>query len=911
MKRKSYHIMDKLNTRIEQYLTRTILIFLLFKAGAVYGYELEVKSLKCDFQEDPAGIENKNPGLSWEIYSDQRNINQAVFQVMVASSMENLNADDADIWNPGITQSDQSIQIQYEGKPLKSATRYYWKVRVQDQHGVFSPFSKASFFETGMLEEGDWKADWIYGPNLESDACPWFRKTFNVESLPSRATAFVGSVGYHELYINGRKVSDAILTPSVSDLSKRALYNTYDITPYLKKGKNAVAIWLASGWADFQDFNPPADFGRNKKPLCIVQMHLDRDRLVLSDSTWRYSPSNTWHLGKWENSDFGGDSVNAMIAMKDWNQPEFDDSSWESVGVDDPRLHLTSDHIEPNRMVKQIRASAISPVSDGVYQVAMDKLYTGWIEVNVKGRPGNQVIIRASAHPDKTVEFNQRNVYVIGPDGQGTFRNRFSYHEIGYVNIEGLDYEPDLADIVGYQVTNDRKVIGGFDCSDTLLKQIFDITAYNYENLSTGGMSVDCPHRERLGYGGDGHGSLEIALDAYSSHPFFTKWAQDWVDIQDENGRINHTAPTLGGGGGPAWSGFILTMPWEVYLSYGDRRILESTFPSAVRWLDYIARHVGEDGLLGIPSPGHWEYVQDKRWLFLGDWATPHGSEESNTPEAALFNNCYYVYVLGLAAEMAGILDQPDKALAYQELARQITNAINDKFFDPETHTYIDTRQTHCVMPLIAGVVPAEDIRAVQENLEQEILVNRDGHFDTGIHGTYYLVKYLTAQDRSDLIHTLASQTTFPGYGFFISKGYITWPEYWHECNSIMHGCLNGIGGWFQRGLAGIRADPASPGYRKMVIKPAVSAHLEWVNAYHDSPYGRIACNWKNINGHLEVVIIIPANTSATVCIPATDAARVTESGKLPADARGVTFLGEEKGHAIFLVGSGKYNFKI
>jgi alpha-L-rhamnosidase len=899
--------MARLNTRKVPYFNRTILLFLLIKVGAVYGYELEVKSLKCDFQYDPLGIDNKNPGLSWEIYSDQQNVKQEAFQVLVASSLENLNVDDADIWNPGIIQSNQSIQIKYEGIALESAIRYYWKVRVQNQNGIFSPFSDAAFFESGMLEKGDWKADWIYGPNLESDACPWFRKTFSVESLPLRATAFVGSVGYHELYVNGRKVSNAILTPSVSDLRKRALYNTYDVTPYLKRGKNAVVIWLASGWADFQDFNPPADFGRDKKPLCIVQMHLDRDRLVISDSTWRYSPSNTWHLGKWENSDFGGDSVNAMISIKDWDQPEFDDSRWNGVAVNNPGLALTSDHLEPNRMVKQIRASVINQVSAGVYQVAMDKLYTGWIEVNVKGSPGNQVIIMASAHRDKGVEFNQRNVYVIGLDGQGTFRNRFSYHEIGYVTIEGLDYEPDIVDIVGYQVTNDRRVTGGFDCSDTLLKQIYDITVYNYENLSTGGMSVDCPHRERLGYGGDGHGSLEIALDAYASHSFFSKWAQDWCDIQDENGRINHTAPTLGGGGGPAWSGFILTMPWAVYLSYGDTMILEHTFPSASRWLDYMARHVGQDGLLGIPSPGDWEYIDSTRWVFLGDWATPHGSEASYTPEASLFNNCYYVYVLGLATKMAEILDKPDKVRIYQEQARRIAQAINEKFFDPEKHTYIDTRQTHCVMPLIAGVVQPEQVQAVLANLEREILVHQKGHFDTGIHGTYYLVKYLTEQDRSDLIHTLASQTTFPSYGFFIKNGYVTWPELWQECNSIMHGCLNGIGGWFIRGLAGIRTDPASPGYRNIIIKPAVSGNLEWVNGHHESPYGRIACNWKKQEQSLEMEITIPANASATVYVPTSDASRVTVGGLHSSD--GMTFLREEEGYAVYRVGSGDYHY--
>ena len=229
-------MMGELNTRIGHFFKRIILLVLLLQAVQVSGYVLKVKSLKCDFQVNPTGVDNKKPGLSWEIYSDLRNVYQEAFQVLVASSMEKLNANDADIWNPGIILSGQSIQIKYAGIALESATMYYWKVRVKDQQGVFSAFSEASFFETGLLETEDWKADWIYGSAIEPDACPWFRKTFNLESLPSRATAFVGSVGYHELYVNGKKVSEAVLNPSVSDLRKRALYNTYDLTPYLKKG---------------------------------------------------------------------------------------------------------------------------------------------------------------------------------------------------------------------------------------------------------------------------------------------------------------------------------------------------------------------------------------------------------------------------------------------------------------------------------------------------------------------------------------------------------------------------------------------------------------------------------------------------------------------------------------------------
>ena len=238
-----------------------------------------------------------------------------------------------------------------------------------------------------------------------------------------------------------------------------------------------------------------------------------------------------------------------------------------------------------------------------------------------------------------------------------------------------------------------------------------------------------------------------------------------------------------------------------------------------------------------------------------------------------------------------------------------IARAINRKFFDPVAHTYLDTRQTHCVMPLMAGVVPAEHVPAVQANLEKEIRVHQKGHFDTGIHGTYYLVKYLREQDRSDLIHTLASRTTFPSYGYFIRQGYITWPEHWHECNSILHGCLNGIGGWFIRGLSGIRCDPAHPGYREIIIKPATEGDLEWADGFHHAPYGRITCNWQKKADGLAMQVSIPANTDATVFVPAADASGVRMDGLI--NTEGVTFLREEKGYAIYRVGSGDYHFTV
>jgi alpha-L-rhamnosidase len=301
------------------------------------------------------------------------------------------------------------------------------------------------------------------------------------------------------------------------------------------------------------------------------------------------------------------------------------------------------------------------------------------------------------------------------------------------------------------------------------------------------------------------------------------------------------------------------------------------------------------------------------RWLFLGDWANPHGQEVSDSREASLFNNCYYVYVLKIASDIAHILEMEDIAEAYRTKARKVSEAVNRSFYDPIHYTYIDTRQTHLVMPLIAGIVPEKDIPQVEQKLREEILVNQDGHFDTGIHGTYYLTRYLTETGRHELLNTLMNQTTYPGFGEIISRGEITWPEYWHPVNSRVHGCLNGIGGWFQRGILGMQINPETPGYKHFLIKPAFLDSLQWAKGHHISPYGSIEVSWEKTKDSYILEIDIPENTSASVIIPARSENDITEnareSGKALQDARGVSFIGMENGNAVLNVGSGHYKF--
>ena len=872
---------------------------------------LKLENLKCEYQISPRGVEKDQPFLSWEIKaSAKRNIIQNSYRIIVVESNKIPSENNQFFWDSGVISSGQSVNIKYKGKPLESAKKYYWKVQIRDNKGVESEFSEWASFETGILKDEDWISKWVHAPTDVSNNYPFLKYNFTIENIPDFAPAYIASVGFHELYINGQKISDAVLSPSVSDLRNRVLYSSYDIASYLNKGENNIVIWLAAGWANFKDGNPKASFGIDKSPLCKAQFKINNDWLA-TDKSWKFTSSNTSHYGYWQNGNFGGDIIDDSGRDIIWTQDINNENLWANVDEVELDLKVSSDFVEPNRTTKNRSAIGVKKLAEGKYQFTMDKIYTGWIEASLEGKPGQEIRISASSWPDKEEEFNQRNTVVLDESGKAIFCNRFTYHQVEYITISGIDYQPELADIRGYQVTNDRARIGDFECSNNLLNKIYNYTCYTYESLSTGGMTVDCPHRERLGYGGDGHGSLEIALDAFASHSFFTKWGQDWVDIQDMNGRINHTAPTLGGGGGPAWSGFILTMPWDVYLNYGDTRILETTFSAAQKWLSYLEKNENDKGLLDIVSPGEWEYSGDKQWLFLGDWANPRKNEKSHSPEAALFNNCYYVYVLKIASNIAEILKMKEMALKYKTKAEEISEAVNHSFYNPDDNTYIDSRQTHLVLPLIAGVVPENDISKVETKLKEEILVSQDGHFDTGIHGTYFLVKYLTEKNHQDLLYTLTSQTTYPSYGEIIERGEITWPEYWSECNSRVHGCLNGIGGWFQRGILGIQPDPKKVGYKEFIVKPAFHDSLQWAKGHHVSPYGNINVSWKRTDQMYSLELIVPENTVATLFIPAKAESEIWENNKPIKSSKEIQLLRFENNIAELKLGSGAYQFKV
>lgn len=866
-----------------------------------------VVQLRCEYLRDPIGIDTIKPRLSWMVESDRRGRRQTVYQIVIASSPELLANEHGDLWDSGKVVSDLSVLVEYAGLPLASGTRCYWKVRIWDEDGVASDWSSTARFTVGLLAADDWKGQWIGMATASDHDEPWFRKTFALKQKPESAVVYVGSIGYHELFINGRRVGDRVLSPSISDLTKRALYVTHDIADYLQPGKNVIAVWLAPGWSLFRGVNPGTDFQFSKSPLLIAQIDVwsgaETQTLLATDSSWKCRLSSERHLGEWTYTNFGGDRIDATQDIPGWNNIGLDDATWASVAIYQLDRTLSSDLVPPNRKQETIHPLSVTEIGPHKYRVDMGRLFAGWIETKLNGRPGRTIAVSTSYNDQIECQYNQRNEYVLSATGEGAFCNHFAYHGIRYVTIDGLDDAPALTEVIGHRVGNDFERTGSFDCSNKLLKEIYDTDVNTLLNLTTGGVMVDCPHRERLGYGDTCQTSIEAMAAAVDAAAFYTKWARDWRDIQADSGYVGHTAPTRDGGGGPCWSGSMMMIPWSLYQLYGDRRALEDVYEPMKRWLQFLQTKCDAEGLLvPFPPPSGTAFLQ---WCFIGDWVTPHGSELSDSPEALYFNNCYYLLAVQTAAEIARALNNKEDAAAHEMLAERIAAAINKRYFDPARNIYLDTRQSRYAMALVSGAVPENHRSAVHANLCREILVNQNAHLDVGDPVFYYMTQYLTDHNASDIVFAYMNQPTYPGYGHFIQRGLNTWPETWDAQGpeaSMIHGCFTGISAWFVRGVLGIRSDPAAPGFRHFVIKPAVVGDITWAKGEYRSPYGRIGCDWKLDNGMLKVTVDVPPNSSATVCLPAKDSAAIKKADPS---------VRVENGRAVFDLRAGRHDLSI
>ena len=841
-----------------------LLYFILTSCNSVNS--LQLYDLKCENLRNPMAVDKTTPRFSWKIESSQNGTEQTAFQLLVASDVSLLKEGKADFWDSGKVKSSSSVLVPYNGKKLSSGIAAVWKVRVWDNHGNVSQWSEPANFGIGLLNSDDWQAKYIaFNTDAGFRECPQLFTSFNVEQPGKKYLLHVNSLGYHEVYLNGQKVGNGVLTPAVSQFNKRSLINTYDVSDLIQKGRNDLLLWLGSGW-----YTTGLPGVVNDGPVVRAQLEKvtgnQRNVIVATDSNWKGRISSYNRYGNWKPQRFGGEIVNGTFAKGDL-QVDASNRNWNPVSVIDVPEHAVSPQMtELNAIKDTLTPKAIIEVGQDTFLVDMGKNLTGWLEFHFPAlQKGQEITMGYCDHLTKDGKFNDRNQndrYVASGIAPEFFINKFNYHGFRYIRVTGLKDMPSSDSIRTYLVRTNYEVASGFECSDPDLNSIHNMLNYTLQCLSLGGDLVDCPQLERLGYGGDGNASTLTAQTMYNLAPLYANWLQAWADVEREDGGMPHTAPNpYKAGGGPYWCGFIITASWKTFVNYGDTLVLKKYYPVMQKWLGYVHKYT-VDGLLK-----RWPDTDYRNW-YLGDWASPEGVDQTAQTSVDLVNNSFIAVCFNDMQKIARVLGKTEDEKMYASKKEQLQKKIHETFFNKVSNTYGTGTQIDLAFPMIAGVVPENNWDDVQNSLYDETQTTRSGHFACGLVGLPVLTEWVTENNAPDLMYSMMKKRDYPGYLYMIDNGATTTWEHWDGARSRIHNCYNGTGSWFYQAVGGIHPLEDFPAYQKVRIEPQIPEGVTWAKTYKVTPYGKLSVNWKWNNGKMEMELEIPVGVDAEVVFP-------------------------------------------
>ena len=893
------------------YMKLTSLLLALASLPALAN--LSPDQLKCEYLDNPLGIDNPQPRLSWILESKQRAEKQTAYQILAATSEALLKSDSGDLWDTGKVASDQTVQVVYGGRALSSCQRCCWKVRVWDKDGKTSTYSLPAYWEMGILSPQDWQGQWIANTSdTNSLPAPLLRHAFTLDGKIKQARAYICGLGYYELHVNGNKIGDHLLDPGYTRYDRRDLYVTYDVTDALRRGKNAVGVILGNGWYNVQT---KAVWNFHKAPWraapkLLMQLRVEytdgRIETIVTDSRWTTSTGPITF-----DSIYGGETYDARAEKPGWDKPDYDDSTWSMAQVvSPPGGKLAAQMMPPIKAdpnIKPIKPVKLTEPRPGVFLFDMGQNFAGFAELRVRGPAGAKVVLKYGERVSKNGMIDradiqqhivsvdpsqqyQTDTYILAGKGLETWHSRFDYHGFQYVEVTGFPGKPTLDTLRGIFIHSAVPVAGEFQCSNPLLNRIWTAGRWSYlSNLQ--GIPTDCPQREKNGWTGDAHLAAEQGLFNYAPAAVYTKWINDLGDEQRPTGELPGIVPTSGWGyswgNGPAWDSAFLLIPYYLYEYCGDTKVLCDHYDGLKRYVDYLTSKANG----GIVNIG------------LNDWAP----FKTATP-TDITSTAYYYRDTQIVALTAGLLGNDADARKYADLAVSIKTAFNDKFYQSNTGLYGNGSQTSLSCALYQGLVEPANKARVLSNLVAAV-EKTNNHIDTGILGAKYLLNALLENGRADVAYRIASQKDLPSWGWWIEQGATTLWEQWNGSESRNHIMYGDISAWFYKALAGINPDPAIPAFKHFTIKPNLVGGLTSAKATYDSVHGRIVSDWNSTNGRFDLTVTIPANTSANVYVPVADPASIKEGRKPAVNAEGAKLLRVEDGRTLFEVGSGTYHF--
>jgi len=894
----------------------------------------EVTTLRCEYLTNPLGIDVTRPRLSWVMEvggqrsasfakstsaMEDREQKQTGYQVLVASSEELLAKDRGDLWNSGKVASVQSIQVEYTGKPLVSRLHCYWKVRIWDQDGKPTGWSTPAHWSMGLLKPEDYKARWIGVSQSEVTDWPkprYLRRGFVLDGVVRRATVYASALGLYELRLNGQRVGDHQLAPEWTDYYTRVQVQTYDVTPLLRNGANAIGATLGNGWycGGWQHWEEKIRANYGTDPSLLVQLEIEfadgHRETIASDDSWRGMADGLLQFtGIYE-----GVTYDARKEMPGWDSPGFDDSKWLALqmrGADLKVGKLVWQRGQPIRAIREIKPVAITEPKPGVYVFAFDQNMVGWCRVRFRGKVGETVELQHGEmlNPDGTVFLGnllvvsnhriQLDQYTFRSEDAETFEPAFTYHGFQYVEVRGLKEKPDLNSLVGVVVNSDCPETGEFTCSDSLLNRLAQNILWSQRGNYMG-IPTDCPQRnERGGYTGDAQFFMRTAVYNMDVSAFFNKWLVDVCeDAQMPDGHIADRAPHYGTGDSwyIGWGDAGIICPYEIYRNYGDTHVIREHYAAMKRYLDAMNRN-SKEGLFTGNIGG-------------GDWLATGGGVADD-----VMGTAYLALDFKLMAEMAEAIGETRDAATFQDKFAGIAKAFAKAYINGDGNIK-ESSQSGFALAFTIGLVPPALKEKMMARFAEEVR-RFDWHPRTGFVGTPRLLPGLHLAGKDDDAYKLLLTMTAPSWLYPVSVGATTIWKRWDAwdgtnakggMNSLNHYSFGAVGEYLFGMIGGIQPD--SPGYKQIRIHPVIRDGLSWANTRYLSIRGQIVSNWKREGDKLTMEVTIPANTTATVYVPTGDAAGVTEGGSPIDKVKGVKFLRMENSTAVYGVGSGTYRFQ-
>ncbi len=882
--------------------------------------------LRCEYKVDPIGIDSVHPRLSWQLRSDARGVVQTAYRVQVARDVATWKKKNV-VWDSGRVASDRSIHVSYEGPALESGRRYYWRVRVWDGDGRASKWSAPAHWEMGLLRPEDWQARWI-SPAADDDTskpqpAPMLRGTFTVDGTVESVRAYVTSLGLYELEINGKRVGDQLFTPGWTSYHNQLQYQTYDVTGHLRRGENVVGATLGDGW--YRGYVGWGDDARNLygdalSLLCELRItYADgRVQVVGTDETWRSATGPILH------SDiYMGEAYDARLERPGWSAPGYDDSGWAGVRtVDQSKEILVAPAGPPVRRIDELRPVGILETPAGETVVDLGQNMVGWVRLKVRGPEGTRVTLRHAEVLDREGNFYTANLrkatqlvtYVLKGDGDEVYEPHFTFQGFRYVAVDGYPGALTPQSLTGVVIHSDMPRTGWFETSEPLLNQL----QHNIEWGQKGNfldVPTDCPQRdERMGWTGDAQVFARTAAFNREVAGFFTKWLADVAFDQNDEGSIPFVVPDVlsrGGrfaGGSAAWADAATIIPWTMYLSYGDTRLLEQQYDSMKAWVEYMRRQAGEEAL--------WN-----TGFHFGDWLA-FNSTSSDYPGATtgkdLISAAFFAHSTDLLLRTAEVLGRSEDVAEYRALLPRIKKAFQREFVTAAGRVGENT-QTAYVLALQFDLLPEDVRREAARRLAAEVRTR--GHLTTGFVGTPYLCHVLSRYGELDLAYQLLNRREYPSWLYPVTQGATTIWERWDGqkpdgsfqdvgMNSFNHYAYGAIGEWMYRVVAGLELDPINPAYHHVLVQPQPGGGLTSVDARLETLYGEAASAWAlEEDDRFTVSAVIPPNTRGTVRLPGAVLAEVTEGNRAVATAPGVRGATQRDGVVVVEVGSGRYRF--